>query len=100
MNYWNILHEYLLANWVLFHFDASIVMRHDIISPDNQDRWISILKVQSSEHRFFCWKGCLKIIGWFHNQGSDVKSMLVHTELIRSGGLNLDNEKISPNIVF
>ena len=35
-------------------------------------------KVQSSQHRFLCWKGCLKIIGWFNIQGPDVKSMLVH----------------------
>ncbi len=35
-------------------------------------------KVQSSQHRFFCWKGCLKIIGWFNIQGPAVKSMVVH----------------------
>ncbi len=35
-------------------------------------------KVQSSQLRFFCWIGCLKIIGWFNIQGLDVNSMLVH----------------------
>ncbi len=49
-------------------------------------------KVQSSQHRFFCWNGCLKIIGWFNIQGPDVKSMLV-TEPICSGWSNLNNEK-------
>ncbi len=37
------------------------------------------------------------IIGWFNIQEPVVKSMF---ELIRSGWLKLDNEKISPNIVF
>ena len=31
-------------------------------------------KVQSSQHIFFCWKGCLKIIGRFNIQGPDVGS--------------------------
>ncbi len=57
-------------------------------------------KVQSSQHRFFCWKGCLKIIGWFNIQGPAVNTPGMFTELIRSGWLNLDKEKTSPNIVF
>ena len=56
-------------------------------------------KVQSSQHRFICLIGCLKIIVWFNILGSDIKSMLV-TELICSGWPNLNNEKMSLNIVF
>ncbi len=36
--------------------------------------YYTLPKVQSSQHRFFCWNGCLKIIGWFNIQGPDVKS--------------------------
>ncbi len=34
-------------------------------------------KVQSSPHRFFCWTGCINIIGWLNIQGPYVKSMVV-----------------------
>ncbi len=40
--------------------------------------YYTLPKVQSSQHRFFCWKGCLKIIGWFNIQWPYVKSMVAH----------------------
>ncbi len=35
-------------------------------------------KVQSSQHRFFCWNGCLWIICWFNIKGPDVNNEKYH----------------------
>ncbi len=48
-----------------------LVLRTYLCSTSLRGYKYTLPKVQSSQHRFFCWKGCPKIIGWFNIQGPD-----------------------------
>ena len=65
----------LIKKKTIFFKFSMFLTSHTLTLKCHWKKFISMCtlpKVQSSQHRFFCWKGCLKIIGWFNIQGPAV----------------------------
>ncbi len=60
-----------IGSFILSHSVTNMIIMHKcsrITHPVNTDDHYghTLPKVQSSQHSFFCWNSCLKIIGWFN----------------------------------